>query len=76
MIGSGGLVRDVEVREEGSPERRGELRTSVRSDDVRLTKTSNPMMYRYQCGGTVIGGGGGLRNGLSMYNFAELSTRI
>ena len=34
-IGSGGLVGDVEGRAEGSPERRGELRTLVRSDGVR-----------------------------------------
>ena len=29
MVGGGGLVRDVKVRTERSPKRRGELRTSV-----------------------------------------------
>ena len=62
MVGGGGLMRDVEARAERSPESRGELRTSVGSDDVRYTKTSNPMMH--QGGGTVIGGGGGQRNSL------------
>ena len=62
MVGGGGLMRDVEARAERSPESRGELRTSVGSDDVRHTKTSNPMMH--QGGGTVIGGGGGQRNSL------------
>ena len=46
MVGGGGLMRDVEARAERSPESRGELRTSVRSDDVRHTKTSNPMMHQ------------------------------
>ena len=40
MVRSGGLVRDIKVRAERSPKRRGELRTSVRSDDVWDTKTS------------------------------------
>ena len=42
VVGGGGLMRDVEARAERSPESRGELRTSVGSDDVRYTKMSNP----------------------------------
>ena len=53
---------DVEVKAEGSPERRDELKTWVRSDGVWYTKTSNQMMY--QCSSTVFGVGGGQRNGL------------
>ena len=56
VVGGGGLMRDVEARAERSPESRGELRTSVGSDDVRYTKTSNPMMHQ--------GGGGGQGNSL------------
>ena len=38
MVGGGRLVRDVEVRAEGNPQGRGELRTAVRGDNIWHTK--------------------------------------
>ena len=62
VIGSGGLVRDIEVRAERDPQVRGELWSAVRGDSVWHTKTGDPMMN--QSGGTVPCRGGGQGNGL------------
>ena len=62
VIGSGGLVRDIEVRAERDPQVRGELWSTVRGDSVWHTKTGDPMMD--QNGGAVCHRGGGQGNGL------------
>ena len=51
VIGGGGLVRDVEMRAEGDPQSRGELRTTVRGDSIWHTKGGDPVVN--QSGGTV-----------------------
>ena len=62
VIGGGGLVRDVEMRAEGDPQSRGELRTTVRGDSIWHTKGGDPVVN--QSGGTVHRRGGGQGNGL------------
>ena len=62
VIGSGGLVRDIEVRAERDPQVRGELWSTVRGDSVWHTKTGDPMMN--QSGGAVPCRVGGQGNGL------------
>ena len=62
VIGSGGLVRDIEVRAERDPQVRGELWSAVRGDSVWHTKTGDPMMN--QSDGAVCRHGGGQGNGL------------
>ena len=62
LIGRGGLVRDVEVRAEGDPQVRSELRTTVRGDSIWHTETGDPVVN--QSGSTVYRRGGGQGNGL------------
>ena len=45
MIGSGGLMRDIEVRTKRGPESRCEMRAPVRSDSIQNTKTGDPVLH-------------------------------